>query len=183
MSGVDENRLIERVLAGDAAAEREFYDGHVDRVYRLAYRLAGSVELAEEFTQDAFVRAFDRLRGFRGESTLATWLHSITVSVSLNGLRKLKRLHGRHVELESVQGLGSEDPESQPGLKEKLYAAIDALPELYRVVFVMHDVEGYTHDEIAGVLGVAEGTSKARLSRARGKLREQLAELSEEWVS
>jgi RNA polymerase sigma-70 factor, ECF subfamily len=180
---VNEQRLIERVLSGDPAAERELYDSHVDRVYRLAFRLAGSAELAEEFTQDAFIRAFDRLSGFRGESALATWLHAITVSVTLNGLRKIKRLRGRHVELDAADNVGTPAHEPMVHLRERLHAAIDGLAEPYRVVFVMHDVEGYTHEEIAGALSVAEGTSKARLSRARARLRAELSELMEEEVS
>lgn len=180
---MNEQRLIERVLSGDPAAERELYDTHVDRVYRLAFRLSGSAELAEEFTQDTFVRAFDRLSGFRGDSALSTWLHAITVSVTLNGLRKVRRLRSRHVELEAASHVGTAAEEPMVHLKERLYAAIDGLAEPYRVVFVMHDVEGYTHDEIAGALSVAEGTSKARLSRARSRLRAQLSELMEEGVS
>jgi RNA polymerase sigma-70 factor (ECF subfamily) len=97
---VDERELIRRVLGGDAAAERALYDRHVDRVYRLAYRLAGGDrDLAEDFTQEAFVRAFDRLGEFLGEAALSTWLHSITVSVGLNGMRKVKRWQSRESEL------------------------------------------------------------------------------------
>lgn len=180
---MDESTLISRVLAGDPAAERELYDGHVDRVYRLAYRLAGQPQLAEEFTQDTFVRAFERLGEFRGESALSTWLHAITVSVSLNGLRKVKRLRSRHAELDEIHGAADLDPPVQPHLRRRLHEAIDGLSEAHRVVFVMHDMEGYTHEEIAAVLSIAEGTSKARLSRARARLREALAELSGEWVS
>jgi RNA polymerase sigma-70 factor (ECF subfamily) len=88
---VDEHELIARVRAGEPAAERALYDAHVDRVYRLAYRLAGDDELARDFTQEAFIRAFDRLHTFRGDSRFSTWLHAITTSVALNGLRKTKR--------------------------------------------------------------------------------------------
>src|SRR6266700_1384507 len=91
-SSVDERELIARVRAGEPAAERALYDAHVDRVYRLAYRLAGDDELAREFTQDTFVRAFERLSSFRGEAKLSTWMHAIATSVVLNGLRKVKRL-------------------------------------------------------------------------------------------
>ena len=84
--------LIRRVLAGDASAERALYDAHVDRVFRLAYRLAGDADLAQDFTQETFVRAFSKLREFQGRSAFATWLHAITVSVSLNALRKVKKI-------------------------------------------------------------------------------------------
>ncbi|MGH7477694.1 MAG: RNA polymerase sigma factor [Longimicrobiales bacterium] len=179
---MDESGLIERVLSGDAAAERELYDAHVDRVYRLAYRLAGSEELAQDFVQEAFIRAFSRLGEFRREAALSTWLHSITVSVCLNGLRKVKRFREREADLQLASAIGTLDPEPQPTLRERLKQAVDGLAEHYRVVFVMHDIEGYTHEEIGAVLGVPNGTSKARLSRARAKLREELREYAGEWA-
>ncbi len=179
---MDERQLIERVLGGEPAAARELYDAHVDRVYRLAYRLAGDGDLAAEFTQESFIRAFDRLDRFRGDSALATWLHAITVSVALNGLRSRKRRRARLAPLEAVAAVGAGEPEPTPHLRERLRQAIDGLPDLYRVVFVMHDVEGYKHDEIAAVLGIAQGTSKARLSRARARLRQDLQEFAGDWA-
>ena len=175
--------MISRAVAGDAAAQRALYDQHVDRVYRLAFRLAGDDDLARDFTQETFVRAFDRLAGFRSESTLATWLHSIGVSVALNGLRKVKRQRGREAPLDEALTVGTMTRHAEPDLKERMAKAIDALPEGYRVVFVMHEVEGYTHEEIAAALGVQPGTSKAQLFRARAKLRESLADFAGEWVS
>src|SRR5437773_11127525 len=103
---VDERALIARVRAGDGAAERALYDAHVDRVYRLAYRLAGDDDLAREFTQDTFVRAFERLASFRGEAKLSTWLHAIATTVVLNGLRKVKRSEERRVGKERRGGWG-----------------------------------------------------------------------------
>jgi RNA polymerase sigma-70 factor (ECF subfamily) len=90
-SSVNDTQLITRVVAGDAAAERELYETYVDRIYRLAFRLAGDDELARDFTQATFIRAFEKIGSFRGESSLSTWLHSIGVSVALNGLRKTSR--------------------------------------------------------------------------------------------
>lgn len=177
---MSETALIERAIDGDEAAAREIYDTHVDRVFRLCYRMAGDEQLAREFTQDSFVRAFDRLRQFRGDAALSTWLHSITVSVTLNGLRRVKRIRSRERELEvAPPGRG---PRVEPDLKERLHQAIDGLPDIYRVVFVMHDVEGYTHDEIGDALDVAAGTSKARLFRARRMLREELAVFAQEYA-
>ena len=176
-----EARLIERALDGDESAARQIYDANVDRVFRLAYRMAGDEELAREYTQESFIRAFERLEQFRGDAALSTWLHSITVSVTLNGLRKVKRERGREVELDdAAPDRGPRRPE--PDLKEKLHRAIDGLPDIYRSVFVMHDVEGYTHEEIGTSLDVAVGTSKARLFRARRMLRTELAEFAEEYV-
>ncbi len=180
---MDERELIARVRAGDGAAERALYDAHVDRVYRLAYRLAGDDELARELTQDTFVRAFERLGSFRGESKLSTWLHAVATSVVLNGLRKAKRLRQRETDLDEATGISGGPPPAEPDLKRRLAQAIDRLPKGYRIVFVMHDVEGYTHEEIGAALGIETGTSKAQLSRARGKLREALADFAGEWVS
>ena len=180
---MDQRQLIERVLEGDPVAEREMYDAHVDRVYRLTYRMTGDEDLAQEFTQETFIRAFDRLKQFRGDAALSTWLHSIAVSVVYNGMRKIKRLKERHVDLEETTGLGNAPVGADPDLKKRLAEAIDRLPWGYRTVFVMHDIEGYKHDEIAAVLGVKTGTSKAQLSRARSKLREALADFAEEWAS
>jgi len=180
---VDEFELLTRARAGDPAAERALYDAHVDRVYRLTYRLAGTDDLAQDFTQDTFIRAFDRLQDFRGDSTFATWLHAIAVSVSLNGLRKVKLLHARETDLDDARDQGVPMHRAEPDLKQRLAQAIDALPPGYRTVFVMHDVEGFTHAEIAGALGLQPGTSKAQLSRARARLRVELADYAGEWTA
>ncbi len=175
-SRVEEPDLIGRVLAGDPSAERALYDAHVDRVFRLVYRMAGDLDRAKDYTQETFIRAFSRLRDFRGEARLSTWLGSIAMSVTLNGLRKVRRLNEREVALEDVTQMGRMTREAEPDLKARLTQAIDGLPEGYRAVFVMHDIEGYTHEEIAASLGVHPGTSKAQLFRARARLREALAD-------
>jgi RNA polymerase sigma-70 factor (ECF subfamily) len=180
---VTEPQLVARAVAGDMAAQRLIYDQHVDRIYRLAYRLAGDEELARDFTQETFVRAFDRLPAFRGDSALGTWLHAIGVSVALNGLRKVKRLRQRETVLDEALTIGVSTRRAEPDLKERLTKAIDALPAGYRTVFVMHDVEGYTHEEIAASLGIQPGTSKAQLFRARARLREALKDFAGEWVA
>ena len=159
--------LVARVLAGDQDAERELYDAHVDRVYRLVYRMVGDGELAADYTQDTFIRTFDRLATFRGESALSTWITAIAISVVYNGQRKVKRLRAREVDLEYADPVATPSREADPDLKVKLAAAIEGLPMGYRTVFLMHDVEGYTHLEIGSALGIQEGTSKAQLSRAR----------------
>jgi RNA polymerase sigma-70 factor (ECF subfamily) len=174
--------LVSRVLDGDPAAERELYDTHVDRVYRLAHRMVGDPHLAEEYTQETFIRVFDRLGSFRGEAALSTWITAIALSVIYNGLRKVKRFRERERDLDSAAPVAAPRTDAEPDLKQRLAAAIDALPEGYRTVFVMHDVEGYTHEEIAASLGVQEGTSKAQLSRARAKLRTSLAAFRGGWA-
>jgi RNA polymerase sigma-70 factor (ECF subfamily) len=176
-----EAQMVERARTGDEAAFRSLYDAHVDRVYRLAYRMAGEDDLARDFTQETFVRVHQRLGQFRGESAFGTWLHAIAVSVSLNGLRKRKRNEAREVDLEGMD-LGYTPSQIGGELKERLERAIDGLPEIYRTVFLMHDLEGFNHQEIAASLDMAEGTSKARLSRARAKLRQALGGALEEYV-
>ncbi len=180
---LEESRLIARVLDGDPAAERRLYEAHVDRVYRLAYRMTGEADLAEECTQETFIRAFERLAQFRGAAAFSTWLHSIAISVIYNVMRKVTRLRSRQVELNEAMGAARGSAPTDPDLKERVAAAIDALPLGYRTVFVMHDIEGYKHEEIAAALGVQAGTSKAQLSRARARLREALADFAEEWAS
>jgi RNA polymerase sigma-70 factor (ECF subfamily) len=180
---MDDLTLVQRVKDGDPAAERTLYDAHVDRVYGLAYRMTGDETLARDLTQDAFVRAFDRIDGYRGDAALSTWLHTVTTSVVLNGLRKVRKIREREADLDAARGAADTKRRSEPDLRDRLHVAIGGLPDGYRKVFVMHDVEGYTHQEIARALGVAEGTSKAQLSRARAKLRVELADYAEEWVA
>ena len=180
---MDDAQLVAAVLAGQATAERELYDRYVDRVYRLAYRMAGDETLARDFTQDAFVRAFDKLTDFRGDASLATWLHTVATSVILNGLKKVRRIRAREIDGDVLPDAAVTRREAEPDLKLKLARAIDALPDGYRMVFVMHDVEGYTHEEIGTALGVQPGTSKAQLFRARARLRSELAEFEGEWAS
>jgi RNA polymerase sigma-70 factor (ECF subfamily) len=179
---VNEAELISRATKGDRAAQKALYDAHVDRVYRLAFRMAGDDDLARDFTQETFIRAFQRLSEFRGESALSTWLHTIATSVSLNGLRKVRRIGARETAIEDADSLGGvETRRADPDLRDALRKAIDRLPEGYRTVFVMHDVEGYTHEEIGTALGIQAGTSKAQLFRARGRLREWLAPFAGAW--
>jgi RNA polymerase sigma-70 factor (ECF subfamily) len=179
---VDERQLISRVLARDPDAERALYDAHVDRVYRLAYRMTGDDALAQDCTQDAFVRVFDRLSEFRGESALGTWIHTIATSVVLNALRTVKRFRRRESPLDEASSVDGNAREAEPDLKRRLRDAIERLAPKYRMVFVMHDVEGYTHEEIGETLGMPSGTSKAQLFRARAQLREALADFAGEWA-
>ncbi len=167
------NQTVRRAQQGDHAAFRTLYQEHVGRVYALCLRLAGNPAEAEEYAQDVFVRVWERLATFRGESAFSTWLHRLTVNVVLHARRTAGRRSGRvtlvddPLELELAAS-------HQPAPAEDLSQAIAALPRGARMVFVLHDVEGYRHDEIAGLLEIAEGTSKAQLFRARRLLREML---------
>jgi RNA polymerase sigma-70 factor, ECF subfamily len=180
---VTDSQLIERVANGDPLAERELYDTYVDRIYRLAFRLAGDDDLARDITQATFIRAFEKIGTFRGESSLGTWLHSIGMSVALNGLRKAKRQRMREAPIEAAFAVGTGSAEPQPDLRDRMAAAIQSLSVKYRAVFLMHDLEGFTHDEISGALGIPIGTSKSHLFQARAKLRAALSDFAPEWVS
>lgn len=176
MGSLEEQELIGRVLAGDRQAARALYDQHVRRVYRVVFRLVGDPDQAEECTQDTFVKAFGQLHRFRGDSSLATWLHSIAVSMGLTALRRRKRRFTRETDLEDADHLPSRpDGDGDPDLRDRLRRAIDDLPEKLRVTVVLHDIEGFTHAEIARMTGVPEGTCKTRLMGGRARLREALA--------
>lgn len=170
--------LVARAQAGDQTAFRDLYRQHAGRVYALCLRLTGDGRDAEERTQDVFVRLWDKLRSFRGESAFSSWLHRLAVNVVLNERRTAGRREKRV--------MASEDPDMAVGaqhaapLQESIGSALDLeraigeLPDGAREVFVLFDIEGYGHAEIAELTGIAEGTSKAQLFRARRLLREKL---------
>lgn len=159
-------------------AGRALYDMHASRVYSLAYRLSGDAEKAREFTQDTFIRAFSRLPQFRGDAAFSTWLHRIVVTIVSNARRSEIRF-AREVALEEAHSIEVTAPEADPDLKECIARAVERLSDAYRTTLIMHDIEGYTHAEIAGILGVPEGTCKSRLSAARAQLRNELAAFKE----
>ncbi len=180
---LSDHELVERARGGDERAFRSLYDAHVDRVYRLAYRMTGEDDLARDFTQETFVRVHQRLGQFRGDAALSTWIHAIATSVVLNGLRRVGRHRKRERELDDAGHVAASTPPGvDPDVRQRLSDAIDDLPDIYRTVFLMYDLEGYNHQEIADALDVAEGTSKARLHRARARLREALGDAMEEYV-
>jgi RNA polymerase sigma-70 factor (ECF subfamily) len=175
---VNESQLIAQVMAGDRLAGRALYDTHAPRLYALAYRMSGDAEKASEFTQDTFIRAFSRLSQFRGDAAFSTWLHRIMVTVVSNARRSEIRF-GREVGLDEAHGVEVNAPEAEPDLKECIARALEKLSEVYRTTLIMHDIQGYTHAEIAGILGVPEGTCKSRLSAARAQMRQDLAAFKE----
>ena len=175
---VNESQLIAQVMAGDRLAGRALYDTHAPRLYALAYRMSGDAEKAREFTQDTFIRAFSRLSQFRGDAAFSTWLHRIMVTVVSNARRSELRF-GREVGLDEADGIEASAPEAEPDLKECIARALENLSEVYRTTLIMHDIQGYTHAEIAGILGVPEGTCKSRLSAARAQMRHDLAAFKE----
>ena len=166
--------LVARAQAGDQTAFRDLYRQHAGRVYALCLRLTGDARDAEERTQDVFVRLWDKVRSFRGESAFSSWLHRLAVNVVLNERRTTSRREQRVVTAEDPGALERNRGSTTEGLSIDLERAIAELPDGAREVFVLYDIEGYGHAEIAGMVGIAEGTSKAQLFRARRLLREKL---------
>jgi len=159
---------------GDTAAFERVYNAHVPRVHGLARRMAGP-EAADELTQDVFVRAWQKLGSFRGESSFGTWLHRLAVNVIIERFRTLGVARDRFLaDSEAALDIAHAAPRSRPDLGMDLDAAIGQLPDGARTVFMLHDVEGYRHEEIAQMLGVSSGTSKSQLHRARHTLRAML---------
>lgn len=178
-----EKQLVKSVLEGDPVAQRQFYDTHVDRVYRLAFRMTGDDESARECTQETFIKAFAKLGSFRGEAALSTWMHTVATSITLGWLRKMKRFNQREVDIEKAEHATVAGNAKDVLLDSAIRGAIDRLSEIYKPVVVMHDIEGYTHEEIGRALGIAVGTSKVRLARARVQLRGMLSDYAEEFAS
>jgi len=171
----DSSDLIQRAQQGDQAAFETLYRAHVGRVYALCLRLSADPVRAEELTQDAFVRAWERLASFRGESAFSSWLYRLTVNVVFLSQRAGRRRALRVFTTDDPAAL--ERPGDASGAaagQVDLERAVAALPPGAREVFVLHDVEGYRHQEIAELTGIAVGTSKAQLFRARRLLREAL---------
>lgn len=171
----EDQHWIDGALAGDARAFEHLYRKHAGRVYALCLRMTGNPSLAEELAQDAFVRAWEKLDTFRGNSQFGTWLHRLTVNVVLTALRSRNRRNEREFGLDDLSHLTAEMPPREPGVMEDLEKAIASLPAGARTVFVLHDVEGYKHEDIAQMTGTAAGTCKAQLHRARRLLRERLS--------
>lgn len=160
--------LIARARSGDVRAFEALYKEHSPRVFALCLRLSGGTGAdATELMQDVFVRAWRGLSGFRGESAFSSWLHRLTVNVMLESARSDRRRTARVVFMEDPDEIGVFATNASDDLRLDLEQAIAALPDGARMAFVLHEIEGYRHGEIAAQLGVAEGTVRAQLHRAR----------------
>jgi len=178
---LSETEAIERARQGDADAFEALYDLHKRRVYSLCLRMTANAAEAEDLTQEAFLQLFRKIGTFRGESAFSTWLHRMAVNVVLMRLRK-KNLPV--VPLDDPLESEEESSRKEPGAPDQKLAgsvdrmeiqrAVDALPPGYRTIFVLHDVEGYEHNEIATLVGCSIGNSKSQLHKARMKLRDLL---------
>jgi RNA polymerase sigma-70 factor, ECF subfamily len=176
-----EAQAIERAKQGDAEAFEVLYNLHKRRVYSLCLRMTANTAAAEDLSQEAFLQLFRKIATFRGESAFSTWLHRMAVNVVLMQLRK-KGLSV--VPLEDTIETEEDAPRKELGATDaklagsvdrlQLQRAIDALPPGYKSIFVLHDVEGYEHNEIAEMVGCSIGNSKSQLHKARLKLRELL---------
>jgi RNA polymerase sigma-70 factor (ECF subfamily) len=178
----NEAELIERAKRGDAQAFQALYDKHKRRVYSLCLRMTANTAEAEDLTQEAFLQLYRKIGTFRGESAFSTWLHRLSVNVVLMQLRR-KSLPVVSLE-ETTQGGEEDTPKKDFGADDlalagsidrlQLQKAVDDLPPGYRTIFVLHDVEGYEHNEIATIVGCSIGNSKSQLHKARMKLRDLL---------
>jgi len=179
---LSEAEAIDRAKQGDAEAFEYLYSLHKRRVYSLCLRMTGNTATAEDLTQEAFLQLFRKIGTFRGESAFSTWLHRMAVNVVLMQLRK-KGLPVVPID-ETTEGEEEGIVRKEPGAPDErlagsidrlqLQRAVDELPPGYRTIFVLHDVEGYEHNEIAELIGCSIGNSKSQLHKARIKLRELL---------
>lgn len=164
------DELIDRAKAGDTSAFELLYRQHVNRVYSLCYRMTTNKALSEELTQEAFIRLWQKLNLFHGDSSFPTWLHRLVTNVVISQLRR-KNLIDLHDDFDTMLNQRA-DRHTETIVGMDLETAILKLPSGARQVFVLHDVEGYKHAEIASMLDIAEGTSKTQLHRGRKLLRE-----------
>ncbi|MPY87155.1 MAG: sigma-70 family RNA polymerase sigma factor [Luteitalea sp.] len=180
----DDASLVARCLAGDVSAFEELYRQHAGRLYSLALRMLGNAADAEDLLQEVFLTAYRKLAGFKGASTLGTWLYRLTVNACLDHLRsRSARNDLRTDSLDRADrppvaivhpAAGSGRPESLDYSRFDLERAIRQVPQAARTCFVLHDIEGFEHHEIATMLGIAVGTSKSQVHKARMKIREHL---------
>lgn len=167
-----EAQLIRRACEGDGRAVRALYDRYSPRVYAVVRRIAGDDDTAQDYAQEAWIRAIRALPTFRGEARFSTWLHRIAVNAALQAVRKSKARKYREVPVPDVIPVAPNVGDVL--LERKLEEALEQLPDGMRKVLILHDVEGYTHEEIGTVLGVTAGTSKSQLFKARAKMRRML---------
>jgi RNA polymerase sigma-70 factor (ECF subfamily) len=169
----DERALIKQAQRSDARAFEALYKLHVDKVYGVCLRMTGNVSEAEDCAQEAFIQAWKKMDRFRGDSAFSTWLHRIAVNTVLGRIRKSKREQDRILAVADTTSSPTVETGDTGELRD-LSEAVDRLPEGARNVFVLHAIYGYSHDEAGEMLGIATGTSKAQLHRAKRLLAQQL---------
>ena len=165
-----ENELISKAKKGDKQAFRSLYDEHIGRVYALCYRLTGEKGMAEDASQEVFIQLWKKLANFDGQSQFSTWLHSVTANITISYMRKQKGWVQRMFNWEN-SGI-NEMPAEENSTDVDLEALVIRLPERARMVFVLHAIEGYRHEDIASMLNMAVGSSKAQFFRAKQLLKD-----------
>lgn len=170
-----ERTTIRRAQAGDVAAMRELYDDHAGRVYAVLRRLAGDDDLAQDLAQDVWVTAFRKLGAFEGRSSFGTWVYRVAVNTAMGRLRERARRPVTELDVDDWVQTADGNPDRTVD-RIALSRALDRLPAGYRMVLVLHDLEGYTHEEIAAQLSITPGTSKSQLHKARARMRALLNE-------
>lgn len=170
---------IRRAINGDESALRAIWTQHAPRIDALVRRLVGDPDQAADVAQEVWIQIFRALPGYRGDSQFSTWAHRIAVNRTLNALRSLRRVSTLEVEIEEDSSFVEHDGDRSL-LAQTIDEAVQRLSPGARHVFVLHDVEGYTHEEIATELGITAGGSKSQLFKARAKLRRLLAPLMDE---
>ncbi len=165
---------VRAAQGGDLGAFERLYRAHVGRVMALCTRMTGDRTMAEDLTQETFVKAWERLASYKGESAFGSWLHRVAANVVLDDARSRGRRLRKVEAVDDVDAFADPAPARDPGAAVDLERALATLPEGARAAFVLHDVHGFSHEEIAGMVGQAVGTSKAQLHRARRLLREAL---------
>jgi RNA polymerase sigma-70 factor, ECF subfamily len=178
--GMTDQSLVRRAIEGDERAMRQLWTAHAPRVDAVVLRLCGDRELAADIAQDVWVQIFRALPSYRGDAQFGTWIHRIAVNRALNELRKVRRFARVETDFEETGVLdvadgNGEDESDRPFLAETIDQAVRQLSPGARTVFTLHDIEGYTHEEIAEQLGITTGGSKSQLAKARAKLRRLLA--------
>lgn len=168
----DESSLIAQSKAGDKDAFKALYNMHVDKVYGLCWRLCADKSQAEDATQEVFIQLWTKIANFKGDSQFSTWLHSVASNITISYIRKQKSWWQKMVNIENSQQMYKEAESDL--FDTELEKWIFRLPERARIVFVMHAIEGYRHEQIADTLDIALGTSKAQFHRAK--------QLIEEWM-
>jgi RNA polymerase sigma-70 factor (ECF subfamily) len=169
---MSEQELIQSARQGDQEAIRLLYDRHSSQVYAVARRLTGDDALAEDCAQEAWIRALRGLPSYRGDAAFSTWIHRIAINSALGARRRHWQRQDRESPLQDT--LPSPYPREAPLLRLRLERAMNELPKGMRQVMILHDVEGFTHQEIGEMLGIDPGTSKSQLFRARAKMRAHL---------
>jgi RNA polymerase sigma-70 factor, ECF subfamily len=170
--------LAGRIRSGDGGAFEELYRQHATRLYNLAFRMGGGPTEADDLLQDIFLLAYRKLASFRGDSSLGTWLYRLAMNHCLDVLRSRQAKMGQQTD--SLDDEGAPEVAAAPAIgavsRMDLERAIETLPPACRAAFLLHDVEGFGHEEVGSILGISEGTSKSQVHKARLRIRQYLTQ-------